>query len=68
VKALEDPSLVVRRYALKNLAGLLPDSSTATRDYRPDRSALLNDKGLAWWRARLAEGLGSGEADATKTP
>jgi hypothetical protein len=68
VKALEDQRLVVRRYALKNLVSLLPDASAATRDYRPDRSGLLNDKGLAWWRARLTEGLGSGEANPTNTP
>jgi hypothetical protein len=68
VKALEDPALVVRRYALKNLLSLLPDPAVATRDYRPDRAMLLNDKGLAWWRARLAEGMGSGAADPTKTP
>jgi hypothetical protein len=68
VKALEDRSLVVRRYALKNLLEFLPDPSEATRDYRPDRAMLLNDKGITWWRARLAEGLGSGKADPTKSP
>lgn len=68
VQALEDPSLVVRRYALKNLVALLPDPAEATRDYRPDRAMLLNNSGLAWWRARLADGLVGGRADSTKTP
>lgn len=68
VKALEDQRLVVRRYALKNLVSLLPDGVEATRDYRPDRSGLLNDKGLAWWQGRLAEGLGSGEGNPTNNP
>jgi len=57
VASLEDSSLVIRRYALLNLIGLLPDPAEATRDYRPDRSPRLNDKGLAWWRERLAAGL-----------
>lgn len=68
VTALEDRSLVVRRYALKNLLALLPDPSEATRDYRPDRAVLLNDKGITWWQGRLAEGLGGGKGDPTKSP
>jgi hypothetical protein len=68
VKALEDSSLVIRRYALKNLVSLLPDPAEATRDYRPDRSMRLNDKGLVWWRGRVASGLGVADADAASKP
>lgn len=67
VKALEDPTLVVRRYALANLVSQLPDPAEATRNYRPDRAMLLNDKGIAWWRGQVEEGS-RGSADAGKTP
>jgi hypothetical protein len=68
VASLEDASLVIRRYALANLVGLLPDPAEATRDYRPDRSPRLNDKGLVWWRERLAEGPASPVADDEEGP
>ena len=69
VAALEDPELVVRRYAIKNLLTLLPDPSQASSDYRPERTQRLNDKGVAWWRARLAGGgLGDGRAEDGPEP
>jgi hypothetical protein len=62
---LEDPELVFRRYAIRNLVGLLPDPAAATRDYRAERSSpRLNDKGVAWWRAWLAARAVDGQADA----
>lgn len=57
VASLEDSTLVIRRYALANLVSLLADPAEATRDYRPDRSLRLNDKGLAWWREQITAGL-----------
>jgi hypothetical protein len=60
VDALEDSSLVIRRFALVNLLSLLADPAEATRDYRPDRSRRLNEKGVAWWRARLESGRPAG--------
>ncbi len=68
VASLEDSALVVRRYSLANLVVLLPEPGEATRDYRPDRSSRLNDKGLAWWRARLATGQLGGPPDGEQEP
>ena len=69
VAALEDPELVVRRYAIKNLLTLLPDPTQASSDYRPERTQRLNDKGVDWWRARLAGGgLGDGRAEDGPEP
>jgi len=69
VAALEDPELVVRRYAIKNLLTLLPDPTQASSDYRPERTQRLNDKGVAWWRARQAGGgLGDGRAEDGPEP
>lgn len=69
VAALEDPELVVRRYAIRNLLTLLPDPTQASSDYRPERTQQLNDKGVAWWRARLAGGgLGDGRAEDGPEP
>ncbi len=68
VASLDDSSLVIRRYALANLVGLLPNPTEATRDYRPDRSSRLNDKGLVWWRERVAAGLVGPVADGGGQP
>ena len=53
VEALEDPMLVVRRFALANLQSLCLEDAEARILYRPDRPALFNDRGIAWWRARV---------------
>jgi len=58
---LEDPALVVRRFAFAELDGLVPDRPPAGRDYRPDRPPRLNDKGIAWWRNWLAASRGDAE-------
>jgi hypothetical protein len=68
VASLEDSSLVIRRYALANLVALLPDPAAATHDYRPDRSGRLNDKGIAWWRERVAAGLAGRRGDSGGEP
>jgi hypothetical protein len=60
VAALEDPLLVVRRFAVANLLPLAADEAEARVVYRPDRAASLNDRGVTWWRTRV-ESL-SGEA------
>jgi hypothetical protein len=51
--ALEDDSLVVRRYAFLNLRQLFPDEPDGRLDYRPDRSPSLNERGVAWWRRKV---------------
>ncbi len=53
VAALEDDSLVVRRYAFLNLRRLFPDEPDGRLDYRPDRSPSLNERGVAWWRRKV---------------
>jgi hypothetical protein len=53
VAALEDPLLIIRRFALANLHRLMPDDREPSGNYRPDRSASLNEKGVAWWRRRV---------------
>ncbi len=68
VASLEDPALVVRRYASANLVALLPDPAEATWDRRLNGSGRLNDKGIAWWRERVAAGLPGRRADAGGEP
>jgi len=59
---LEDPALVVRRFAFLTLDGLVPDRPPPGRDYRPDRPPRLNDKGVVWWKNWLAATLGDADA------
>jgi hypothetical protein len=55
VDSLADGSLAVRRYAFQNLLAAFPDDDPAARvEYRPDRAAGLNDKGVDWWRRKVA--------------
>jgi hypothetical protein len=55
VDSLADGSLAVRRYAFRNLLAAFPDDDPAARvEYRPDRAAGLNDKGVDWWRRKVA--------------
>ena len=63
VAALEDPLLVVRRFALANLLPLVANEAEARVVYRPDRAASLNDRGVDWWRTRV-ESLGGEAATA----
>jgi len=50
VASLEDPALVIRRYAFKNLKAAFPDQTEAAWAYAPDRSRLLNDDAVSRWR------------------
>jgi len=57
VLALDDPRLVIRRYAIKNLLEIAPVERADRLRYRADRDAGLRKEGVAWWRARLEQGL-----------
>ena len=59
VDSLADTALVVRRYAFRNLLATFPGDPAARVEYRPDRTAALNDKAIEWWRRKVA-----GEAPA----
>ena len=50
VASLEDPALVIRRYAFKNLKAAFPDQTEAAWAYAPDRSRLLNVDAVSRWR------------------
>jgi hypothetical protein len=54
VESLADRALVVRRYAFHDLTAAFPDDAAARVEYRPDRVAGLNDKGIEWWRRKVA--------------
>jgi hypothetical protein len=55
VESLADGSLVVRRYAFHDLRAAFPDDPAARLEYRPNRAAGLNDKGIEWWRRKVGE-------------
>lgn len=59
VEMLADPALVVRRYACRELAPVAPDDPAGRIDYRPDRSAALNERGVEWWRRKVAAEAGA---------
>jgi hypothetical protein len=54
VDSLADGAVVVRRYAFRNLLAAFPDDPAARVEYRPDRPPGLNDKGVEWWRRKVA--------------
>jgi hypothetical protein len=54
VESLADSALMVRRYAFRNLLAAFPGDPAARVEYRPDRSATLNDKAIEWWRRKVA--------------
>lgn len=54
VESLADTALVVRRYAFRNLLAAFPGDPAARVEYRPDRTAALNDKAIEWWRRKVA--------------
>jgi len=68
VAALDDPELVVRRYAIRNLRDCAPDDERGAAEYRPDRRQATPRAGVAWWRARLKDGLIRRGADADAAP
>jgi hypothetical protein len=57
VDALDDSSMVVRRYAFKTLRDITQVSKTDELRYRPDGSAEQRRDGVAWWRGQLERGL-----------
>ena len=56
VDALESPHLVVRRYAIENLAEITDADGVDRLRYRADRPVESLREGAAWWRARLEQG------------
>jgi len=57
VAALDDPDLVVRRYAIKNLCDVVQPSATDRLRYRADGLGDLRREGASWWRGQLQKGL-----------
>lgn len=57
VQALEDPDLVVRRYAFKCLCEIVQPAAADRLKYRPDGLPDLRREGAAWWRGQLQKGL-----------
>ena len=50
VEALDDPSLMVRRYAIKSLVDITQPSA-------PDGLPDMRREGVLWWRGQLEKGL-----------
>jgi hypothetical protein len=57
VEALDDPSLMVRRYAIKSLADITQPSAVDRARYRPDGLPDMRREGVLWWRGQLEKGL-----------
>lgn len=57
VEALDDPSLIVRRYASKSLIDITQPSAVDRARYRPDGLADMRRDGTLWWRGQLEKGL-----------
>jgi hypothetical protein len=57
VEALDDPSLIVRRYASKALNDITQPSAVDRTRYRPDGLAEMRRDGAGWWRGQLEKGL-----------
>jgi hypothetical protein len=57
VLALDDPRLVIRRYAIKNLHEISGVDRADRLRYRADRDAGLRKDGVTWWRSRQEQGL-----------
>lgn len=53
VEALDDPDLVVRRYAAKNLFEIFQPAASDRIRYRPDGLEEMRRQGVAWWRSQL---------------
>jgi cytoskeletal protein RodZ len=53
VEALDDPDLVMRRYAAKNLFEIVQPAASDRIRYRPDGLEEMRRQGVAWWRAQL---------------
>ena len=57
VEALDDPSLIVRRYASKSLIDITQPSAVDRTRYRPDGQPEMRREGVVWWRNQLEKGL-----------
>ena len=57
VEALDDPSLIVRRYASKALIDITEPSAVDRTRYRPDGQPDMRREGVVWWRNQLEKGL-----------
>ena len=57
VEKLEDPTLVVRRYASKCLVDIVQPSAADRLRYRPDSPPDLRRDGMYWWRLQAEKGL-----------
>lgn len=57
VEALDDPALVVRRYAIKNIVDIVRPAATDRLRYRADGLPDLRRQGAEWWRGQLEKGL-----------
>lgn len=57
VEALDEPDLVVRRYAIKNLVDIVKPSAADRLRYRADGLPDLRAEGVGWWRGQLEKGL-----------
>jgi hypothetical protein len=71
VEALDDPSLIVRRYASKALIDVTQPSAVDRTRYRPDGQPEMRREGVVWWRNQLEKGLirrGSLAAGITARP
>ena len=57
VEALDDPSLIVRRYASKAIIDITQPSAVDRMRYRPDGQPDTRREGVVWWRNQLEKGL-----------
>ena len=57
VAKLDDPSLMVRRYAYKTLCDITRPNATDRLRYRADALPERRREGLTWWQGQLERGL-----------
>lgn len=57
VAALEDPTLIVRRYASKSLIDITQPNAVDRTRYRPEVTPDRRREGVLWWRGQLEKGL-----------
>ena len=56
VEALDDPSLVVRRYASKAIIDITQPTAVDRTRYRPDGQPDMRRDGVLWWKNQLEKG------------
>lgn len=57
VEALDDPDLIVRRFAYKQLLDITQSGAVDRTRYRPDGQLDMRRDALAWWRGQVERGL-----------